>query len=108
MERFPANPGSLKGLVTLVDDGGTAWVLHRKHVDLRIVRRLVMDPAVTVVWGDMGGISPRLVTGGRVELWVLLKHAYRGPGGVGPSGRYVADEFRAQPEGRMLYVEDNC
>lgn len=109
MQSFPANPDSLNGPVTLLDDQGTHWVLHRKRVDLRIVRRLVKDTATPVVWGDMGGISPRLTTEAeRPELWERIKDEYLGPGGSGATGRYLAHEFHAEPGRRMLYVEDHC
>lgn len=108
MRRFPANPDTLDGPVTLVDEHGVAWTLHRKRLDLRIVRRLAKDQATPVVWGDMGGVSPRpLPESERPELWPRLKDQYRGPGGTS-SGRYLAHEFRAAPDRRMLYVEDHC
>ncbi|MFI9789127.1 hypothetical protein ACIHEI_37275 [Kitasatospora sp. NPDC051984] len=108
MQSFPANPDSLADPVTLVDGQGTCWVLHRKRLDLRVVRRLVKDAATPVVWGDMGGISPRPVAEAeRSTLWALIKDEYKGPGGTW-SGRYLAHEFRAGPGRRMLYVEDHC
>ncbi|WP_327286864.1 hypothetical protein [Streptomyces sp. NBC_01198] len=109
MQSFPANPDSLDGPVTLVDDQGTSWVLHRKRVDLRVVRRLVKDPGTPVVWGDMAGIVPRPTTDAeRPGLWIRIKGAYRGPGGDGSAGRYLAHEFRAESGRLLLYVEDDC
>lgn len=109
MQRFPTNPGSLNGPVTLLDDEGTRWVLHRKRVDLRIVRRLVKDDATSVIWGDMGGICPRPVPETeRPALWGRIKNEYLGPGGACSTGRYLAHEFRAEPRRRMLYIEDHC
>ncbi|MGC0423596.1 hypothetical protein ABIA38_009147 [Embleya sp. AB8] len=59
--------------------------------------------------GDMGGISPRnLPEAERPALWGRIKGEYQGPGGVGTMGRYLAHEFRAEPNRRMLYVEDQC
>lgn len=107
MQPFSANPGSLKGVVTLVDDEGVSWVLHRKRLELRAVRGLMKNPAVVLVWGDVGGLRPRMVREGRAELWGLVACAYGGPGGTA-DGRYVAHEFRAGPERRLLYVEDHC
>ncbi|GAA4965349.1 hypothetical protein GCM10023205_32120 [Yinghuangia aomiensis] len=108
MQRFPANPDALDGPVALVDEHGVAWTLHRKRLDLRVVRRLVKDRATPVVWGDMGGTSPRsLPESERPALWPRLKDGYRGPDG-NSSGRYLAHEFRAGPDRRMLHVEDHC
>jgi len=70
MEPFSANPGSLRHPVTLLDEQGTRWLLHRKRVHLLIVRRLIKDTATPVVWGDMGGLRPRLTTEvERPALW---------------------------------------
>lgn len=109
MDRFPANPDSLEDPLTLVDDEGTRWVLHRRRLDIRVVRRLVRDPAAPLVWGDVGGLVPRPVCAGeRDGAWERIKGEYAGPGGVGPGGRYLAHEFRADPGRRLLYVEDHC
>ncbi|MDX3236378.1 hypothetical protein PV392_11920 [Streptomyces sp. ME03-5709C] len=109
MQRFPANPDSLTDPVTLLDEHGIHWVLHRKRLDLRVVRRLIKDSNTPVIWGDMGGIVPRLTTEGeRPALWGRVKDEYKGPGGSWPAGRYLAHEFRAEPGRRMLYVEDHC
>lgn len=90
-------------------DQGTSWVLHRKRLDLRVVRRLVKDACTPVIWGDMGGTSPRLTAETeRPMLWDRIKGDYKGPGGTSPTGRYLAHEFRAEPGRRMLYVEDDC
>lgn len=108
MRRFPVNPDALDGPVTLVDEHNTTWTLHRKRLDLRVVRRLARDRATPVVWGDVGGTSPRqLPESERPELWPRLKDDYHGPGGT-PLGRYLAHEFRAAADRRMLYVEDHC
>ncbi|XIE77177.1 hypothetical protein AB6O49_00355 [Streptomyces sp. SBR177] len=109
MDWFPANPDSLDDPVTLVDEQGTCWTLHRKRLDLRVVRRLVKDATVTVIWGEMGGIVPRAVDAAeRSLLWPRIKDAYKGPGGAGEDGRYLAHEFRADSGRRMVYVEDHC
>lgn len=109
MQPFPANPDSLNDPVKPRDEQGTCWVLHRKGVDLRIVRRLLKDSATPVVWGSMGGIIPRLTRDGeRPGLWDRIKDEYKGPGGTCSTGRYLAHEFRAEPGRRMLYVEDHC
>jgi hypothetical protein len=109
MEPFPTNPDALHDPVTLLDDQGTTWVLHRRRVDLRIVRRLIKDAATTVVWADMGGIRPRPTTGTeRSALWDRIKNDYRGPGGSGSTGRCLAHEFRAESGLRMLYVAEDC
>jgi hypothetical protein len=109
MQQLPVNPDSVNEPLTLLDDQGTSWVLHRKRLDLRVVRRLVKDATTPVVWGDMGGTSPRLTTETeRPMLWDRIKDEYKGPGGTSPTGRYLAHEFRAEPGRRMLYVEDNC
>ncbi|SEN17262.1 hypothetical protein [Actinacidiphila rubida] len=109
MQTFPANPDSLSHPVTLLDEEGTSWVLHRKRLDLRAVRRLVKDATTPVVWGAMGGIVPRTATDAeRPELWARIKDHYMGPGGTWSTGRYLAHEFRAEPGKRMLYVEDHC
>ncbi|MGW4651403.1 hypothetical protein [Kitasatospora sp. NPDC004289] len=109
MEHFSTNPGSMKGPVSLVDDQGTRWVLHRKGLDLRVVRRLIRDAAVSVVWGDMGGLVPLQVADAeRPEVWERIKREYFGPGGIGSYGRYLAHEFRAEPSRRLLYIENYC
>ncbi|MET9218999.1 MULTISPECIES: hypothetical protein [unclassified Streptomyces] len=109
MQSFSASPDSLSGPLTLLDDEGTSWILHRKRLDLRIVRRLVKDATTLVFWGDMGGMSPRLTTAAeRPLLWDRIKDEYMGPGGTWSTGRYLAHEFRAEPGHRMLYVEDHC
>lgn len=109
MESFPSNPDSLPDPVTLLDEQGTTWVLHRRRVDLRIVRRLIKDEAAPVVWGDMGGIRPRPTTEAeRPALWDRIKNDYRGPGGSGSTGNCLAHEFRADPRRRMLYVAEDC
>ncbi|MCF2527367.1 hypothetical protein [Yinghuangia soli] len=108
MQSFPMNPDSLAGPVVLVDDGGGRWSLHRKRLDLRVVRRLAKDRDAVVIWGDMGGISPRALSEAeRGEVWAQLKDAYAGPGGK-PDGRYLGHEFRSDDGWRMLYVEDHC
>jgi len=109
MERFSASPGTMSGPVTLIDEEGIRWVLHRKRLDMRVVRRLVKDRTAPVMWGDMGGICPRaLPETERPALWDRIKGAYLGPGGTGTMGRYLAHEFRAEAGRRMLYVEDHC
>lgn len=109
MQPFPANPDSLNDPVKLLDEQGTCWVLHRRRVDLRIVRRLLKDAAAPVVWGSMGGIIPRLTRDSeRPGLWDRIKDEYKGPGATCSTGRYLAHEFRAESGRRMLYVEDHC
>jgi hypothetical protein len=106
MEPFPANPDALHDPVTLLDEQGTAWVLHSRRVDLRVVRRLVKDATTTVVWADMGGIRPRPTTGtARSALWDRIKNDYRGPGGSGsPRGphRGTGGQPRADGSGQPL------
>lgn len=109
MESFAANPDSLPDPVTLLDEQGTTWVLHRRRVDLRIVRRLIKDAATSVVWADMGGIRPRPTTEAeRPAIWDRIKNDYRGPGGSGSTATCVAHEFRAESGRRMLYVAEDC
>ncbi|KJS62439.1 hypothetical protein [Streptomyces rubellomurinus] len=109
MQTFAQNPGSTPGLVTLLDDEGTTWTLHRKHLDLRTVRRLVRTLETALVWGRMGGLAPEATTDDRrPELWELIKRGYGGPGGDPDHGRYTAHEFRSDSGRRMVYVEDHC
>ncbi|MFK0173980.1 hypothetical protein ACIQU5_34905 [Streptomyces sp. NPDC090306] len=109
MELFPSNPDSLADPVTLLDEQGIAWVLQRRRVDLRIVRRLIKDEATPVVWADMGGIRPRpTAMAERPALWDRIKNDYRGPGGSGSTGRCLAHEFRAELGRRLLYVAEDC
>jgi hypothetical protein len=109
MEPFSVDPDSLPDPVTLVDGQGTAWLLHRRRVDLRIVRRLLKDSTTLVVWADMGGLAPRpMAEADRPALWDRIRNDYGGPGGSGPTGRCVAHEFRAEPGRRMLYVAEDC
>ncbi|MER7766977.1 hypothetical protein [Kitasatospora sp. NPDC096140] len=109
MQAFPTNPDRLEAPVQLTDDTGTAWQLRKKRIDLRAVRRLMKDRAATVVLGESGGTRPRLVADSeRPQLWDEVKDGYRGPGGGGTAGRYLAHEFRADSDRRMLYVEEHC
>jgi hypothetical protein len=39
-------------------------------------------------------------------LWDKVKDDYKGPDGT--AGRYLAHEFRADADRRMLYVEEHC
>ncbi|MEV6769248.1 hypothetical protein AB0N05_11560 [Nocardia sp. NPDC051030] len=109
MQEFPTNPDRLPRPVSLLDDDGTTWQLQRKRIDLRIVRRLINDSAATIVLGESGGMHPRLVTDDeRSTLWDKVKVGYMGPGGDWATGRYLAHEFRAEPDRRMLFVEHHC
>ncbi|MBD0692554.1 hypothetical protein [Streptomyces sp. CBMA123] len=109
MQAFPMNPDRLEAPVQLLDDAGTAWQLRRKRVDLRAVRRLMKDRASIVVLGENGGTRPRPVADGeRPTLWDKVKDDYKGPGGSRTTGRYLAHEFRADADRRMLYLEEHC
>lgn len=109
MQTFPMNPDRLPLPVQLLDDEGTTWRLRKKRIYLRVVRRLINDSAVTIVLGEMGGTHPRLVTDDeRSTLWSKVKIDYMGPGGSWSTGRYLAHEFRTDPDRRMLFVEDHC
>ncbi|GAA1263779.1 hypothetical protein GCM10009665_61630 [Kitasatospora nipponensis] len=109
MQAFPMNPDRLEAPVQLLDDAGTTWQLRKKRVDLRAVRRLMKDHAATIVLGESGGTRPRpVVDGERPMLWDKVKDDYKGPGGSGTAGRYLAHEFRADAERRMLYLEEHC
>ncbi|MFF0413422.1 hypothetical protein ACFYUY_23665 [Kitasatospora sp. NPDC004745] len=109
MQAFPMNPDRLESPVQLMDDAGTAWQLRKKRVDLRAVSRLMKDDAVTVVLGESGGTRPRLVSDGeRPTLWGKVKDDYKGPNGGRMAGRYLAHEFRADADRRMLYLEEHC
>lgn len=109
MQSFPMNPDRLQPPVDLLDDEGTTWHLRKKRIDLRVVRRLINNPAATIVLGEMGGIHPRLITDDeRPALWNEVKDGYMGPGGHWATGRYLAHEFRTHTDRRMLFVEDHC
>ncbi|MGA5822055.1 hypothetical protein ACPC54_29835 [Kitasatospora sp. NPDC094028] len=110
MQTFKQNPGSTPGVVTLLDDEGTTWTLHRKRLDLRTVRRLVRIPETALVRGRMGGLAPEATADTeRPGLWELIRRDYGGPGGDPNHGRYVAHEFRADSgRRRMVYIEDHC
>ncbi|MEV7238553.1 hypothetical protein AB0N06_32835 [Streptomyces sp. NPDC051020] len=109
MQAFHMNPDQLEAPVQLLDNAGTAWLLRKKRVDLRAARRLLKDHAAAVVLGESGGTRPRLVADGeRPMLWDKVKDDYKGPGGSGTAGRYLAHEFRADADLRMLYLEEHC
>ena len=59
--------GSLAG--PGLDEQRTTWVLHRRRVDLRIVHRVIKDPAAPVVWAHRGGIRPRPTTQAVTVSW---------------------------------------
>ncbi|MFI8458116.1 hypothetical protein [Kitasatospora sp. NPDC085464] len=109
MQTFPRNPDRLEAPVQLTDDTGTAWQLRKRRIDLRAVRRLMKDRAATVILGESGGTRPRLVADSeRPLLWAAVRDGYRGPGGSPSASRYLAHEFRAGTDRRMLYVEEHC
>ncbi|MFE0459183.1 hypothetical protein ACFW1A_07955 [Kitasatospora sp. NPDC058965] len=109
MQTFPVNPDRLDPPVRLTDDADTTWQLGKKRLDLRAVRRLIKDPAVTVVLGESGGTRPRLAADGeRPRLWDGVRTGYRGPGGTASGGRYLAHEFRTDGDRRLLYLEEHC
>lgn len=109
MQAFHMNPDQLGAPVKLLDDARVEWLLRKKRVDLRAVRRLLKDHATTVLLGESGGTRPRLVADGeRPMLWDKVKDDYKGPGGRRMAGRYLAHEFRADADRRMLYLEEHC
>jgi hypothetical protein len=86
MQRFSANPDTLNGPVTLVDEQGIRWVLHRKRLDVRVVRRLVKDhaaPAYGGTWVESAlGRSqrpnaPRSGVGSKASTWARAERGRR-------------------------------
>lgn len=109
MQDFPVNPDHLEQPVRLEDDNGTTWQLHRKRIDVRVVRRLLNDATATVILGERGGTHPRPVGAAeRAALWGKIKGDYLGPGGDWATGRFLAHEFRADTGRRMLFIEEHC
>ncbi|MFE3194827.1 hypothetical protein ACFXHA_37885 [Nocardia sp. NPDC059240] len=109
MQDFHTNPDRLKQPVELQDDAGITWRLRRRRIDLRVARRLLHDSTAVVILGERGGTHPRLVADAeRPRLWSEISGHYLGPGGGTATGRFLAHEFRADPDRRMLYVEEHC
>ncbi|TWF90403.1 hypothetical protein [Kitasatospora viridis] len=109
MDAFPVNPDRLEAPVRLLDDTGTAWLLRKRRIELRVIRRLIKERATTVVLGESGGTRPRPVADDeRPVLWERIKDGHPGTGGNRAAGGYLAHEFRTETDRRMLYVEEHC
>jgi hypothetical protein len=95
----------------LLDPDGRRWQVRRRHIDLRIVKRLIRRPHVVVMLGESGGFRLRTVAAHeRGQLWEVVRHAYTGPGGRQPvtsSIDYTGYEFM-RDDAVMLYLEQQC
>ncbi|MGW4772314.1 hypothetical protein ACWEO2_30285 [Nocardia sp. NPDC004278] len=109
MEDFLTSPNWMEHPVLLQDDAGSIWQLHKRRIDLRVVRRLLKDPRATVILGECGGTHPRLLAHSeRSGFWSKVKNNYQGPGGDWSTGRFLAHEFRTHDDRRMLFIEEHC
>jgi hypothetical protein len=101
-----ASPGS-RG--ELVEPDGRRWLVRRRRLDLRLVKRLLHRAEVAVVLGEAGGSRPRRVAASeRIALWEEVRRAYAGPGGSdqtvdGPD--YLGYEFTGDDGAVLLYLE---
>ncbi|MBB5872623.1 hypothetical protein F4553_006057 [Allocatelliglobosispora scoriae] len=93
-----------------VDSDGHRWVLRRRRIDLRVVRRLLHRSDVVVVLRD--GLQPRPVPGHeRAAVWDAVRRSYAGPGGpdqVIGSIDYMGYEFTGDGGAVLLYLQERC
>jgi hypothetical protein len=95
----------------LLDPDGRHWQVRRRHLDLRIVKRLIRRPNVVVMLGESGGFRLRTVAAHeRGQLWEVVRHAYAGPGGRQPvtSGIDSMGYEFMRDDAVMLYLEQRC
>jgi hypothetical protein len=107
--RDTASPGA-RGELTEAD--GHLWLVQRRRIDLRMVKRLLRRADVIVMLGEAGGFQPRRVPHPeRASVWETVRHAYVGPGGTDQtvSGTdYIGHEFTDSEGTVMLYLEERC
>jgi hypothetical protein len=92
-----------------VDSDGHCWVLRRRRIDLRVVRRMLHRADVVVVLGN--GPQPRPVPSHeRPSLWDTVRRSYSGPGGpdqVIGSITYLGYEFAGDGGAVLLYLQEH-
>ena len=107
--RDTASPGA-SGELTEAD--GHRWLVRRRRIDLRVVKRLLRRADVVVVLGEAGGFRPRRVPyPERASVWQVVGRAYAGPDGPhqAVSGTdYTGHEFTDTEGTIMLYLEERC
>jgi hypothetical protein len=93
----------------LVEADGRRWLVCRRRLDLRVVRRLLQRPEVTVMIGWDGGRRPRRVPDPeRGAVWEAVRSAYTGPAGPADGfdrAGYLGHEFTDAAGATMLYLE---
>lgn len=96
----------------LVEPDGHRWLVRRRRIDLRLVRRLIRRADVVVVLGESGGFRPRRIGATeRTQLWQTIRRAYTGRGATSPTiggHDYVGYEFIDNGGLLMLYLEEHC
>jgi hypothetical protein len=94
----------------LVEADGHRWLVQRRRIDLRVVKRLIRRSDVVVVLGGSGEFRHRRIAPSeRTSIWETVRRAYAGPGGVkrtvdGPD--YMAYQFVDDGGTVMLYLEE--
>jgi hypothetical protein len=109
----PAKPTATAGPATqgeLVEADGRRWVVRRRRIDPRLVKRLIRRTDVVVILGESGGSRPRrLVDAERTAIWEKVRGAYAGRASPGPSvdgSDYQGYEFVDDDGAVMLYLEE--
>lgn len=95
----------------LVDADGHRWILRRRRIDLRIVRRLLHRTDVVVMLSESAGLQPRLIPAHeRPPVWETVRRAYAGPGGpdqIIDGSEYLGYEFADNDGTTLLYLEQH-
>jgi hypothetical protein len=85
---------------------------RRRHIDLRILKRLIHRADVVVVLGEAGGSHLRRITEDeRNPTWQEIRRTYAGPGGSDHAvdgADHIGHEFIADDGTVMLYLEQRC
>jgi hypothetical protein len=93
----------------IVETDGHRWLVRRRRLDLRVVRRLLVRPEVTVmIGGDRGRRLRRVPDPERGAVWEAVRSAYTGPAGPADSfdrAGYLGHEFTDAAGATMLYLE---
>jgi hypothetical protein len=93
----------------IIEADGHHWLVRRRRLDLRVVRRLLQRPEVTVmIGGDRGRCLRRVPDPERGAVWEAVRRAYTGPAGSADSfdrAGYLGHEFTDAAGATMLYLE---
>jgi hypothetical protein len=96
----------------LVTPDGIEWRARRRNADLRIVKRLITKPGVSLVVGYTGGFDCSVIAPGeRARVWAELGPSFDGPGVKKPPATrtvYTATWFVNDAGGELLYLEQHC